>query len=113
MILPFIPLLFDARSPGVAFGTTDGTFDTITPGPSAEPPGFVEGEGTNQLDFGVAPNPINSFTFEGEESFQARPDETFVVGTFTYENGLIPDLNLDLSDEIYTSNRRCCIKSMS
>jgi hypothetical protein len=74
--------------PGLAFGTTNGVFDTIRPGVLSDRPTFIAGAGTNELEFGFPPNQINSFTFDGNP-FQTRLGEDFVLGTFTYTNGLV------------------------
>lgn len=91
------------RPPEVVFGDVEGAFGSLIPRffnvPDFEPdiPSFIEGVGTNELNFGNIPNPINSIAFDG--SFQTEPGNPFVLGRLTYENGIlsVDDLVTDLT----------------
>lgn len=84
----------------IGSGTTNGIFDTIRPGIFTDEPTFINGEGTNKLEFGFPPNLINSFAFNGT-SFETIPGKNFVLGTFTYDNGIVISSG---DNTTYTSN---------
>jgi hypothetical protein len=94
---------FPNRS-GLVFGDAEGTFGPLIPTsvslPDFEPdiPSFVEGVGTNELNFGGdIPSPINSIAFNGG-LYQTEPEDRFVLGTLTYTNGLLSSEDPLVSD---------------
>ena len=87
-------------------GTINGTFDTIKPGFSSQQLDIIEGEGTSKLLFQSRFQPPNSFTFEGASFNDAEIGETIVLGTLSYENGIVLSLfgNSNPLPDFYTSN---------